>query len=390
MRLALATLISLATLPAAAAGPTVVTQMVDFYEVETRVAGDGAALVIVDDEVPEPLFISSSRGRLIVWWRARHGCEHLLVPRGRIEDKRTLVLSVETVAGQLPCKDAATIMETRVAQPPSGVWQLRADASGKGFAPLFFAVPSVPRPADFDSVQRRVPEMDALRRIGERVAWTYHEQIQSRPAIAAYRWLLSLDELHWRATLYHTRVFANIAVTRSKGAAVASMISMMDGLVSLRRELASDGVVAERDAKQREMDALLAWLEPTLRFFARRWHANTLTRFRAARETYEAYLTLFGDSDNAPRVRYFYAALLLEQGDAGKAAPQMALAAAGLKDAGQKKMAAACAVALAMETVDEELITPCRKLRPELPPLDLLPDIDDEHFARPIRDQEHR
>jgi hypothetical protein len=365
----------------------IAVQLVDFYEIEERALGDGAALVVVDDEVPEPLFITSSRRHLIVWWRARHRCDRLVVPRAHIEKKRTLVLSVSPVTGKLPCAKAATIMETRVARPPTGVWQLRAEAEGRALPPLFFTVPSDPRPADFDNVQRRVPETDALRRIGERVAWTYHHEAKSKPAIAAYRWLISLDELHWRAPLYHARVFANIAVTRSKGGAVTSLEQMMAGLANLRREL-DDPNTPAWEAKKREWDALRAWLEPSLRFFARRWHKSALTRMRPARAAYKAYLELFGDHENAAEMRYYFAGLLLFDGDDLLAKEQMGRAAQTLKSEKKKTMAAACLVALAMEERDDDLLRPCRQLKPSLPPIDLLPDIGDERFARPKRDED--
>jgi hypothetical protein len=313
------------------------------------------------------------------------------VPRASVEDKRTLVLRVSPVAGVLPCKKAATIMETRVNKPRTGVWQLRAEGEGPSLEPLFFTVPAAPRPADFDNLQRRVPEADALRRVGESVAWTYHSEAKSKPAIAAYRWLIGLDELHWRTPMYYARVFGNIAVTRGRAGAVTALEAMMVGVRRLQQDLdAPDTPV--REAKARELARLRAWLNPSLRYFADRWHHGALTRFRPALGCYTSWLELFGDGNDPAEgeMRYFYAALLMKEGDNLDAQREMARAAELVQDPEKKKMATACAVALAMEGAPDDLLAPCRALRPELPPVDHLPDIEDEQFARPVRDKEPR
>lgn len=387
MRLLLVALVLLSVRSADAA-PSIKTKMVDLYEIEERSAGDGAPLVVVGKEVPEPLFITSSRRALMVWWRARHDCGHFIVPRVRVEKPRTLVLAVDPVPGVQPCEEAATVMETRIKKPRTGVWQMRFEGEGPRLAPLFFTVPAAARPADFDNLQRRVPELKALRRIGEGVAWTYHAEVQTKPAMAAYRWLIGLDELHWRTPLYYARIFGNTATTRGRATAVTALEAMMVGVRRLREELAAPDVRA-LGSKERELENLRAWLRPTLIYFANRWHNGALTRFRPARICYESWLELFGDEEkDAPEMRYFYAALLMKEGDDLIAQREMARAAEGLEDPEMKKMATACTVALAMEGKPDDVLLPCRRIRPPFPPLDQLPDIDDERFARPVRDEE--
>jgi hypothetical protein len=350
--------------------------------IEERAPGDGLALVSAPELVPEPLYITSSRDRLIVWWRARHRCDVGLRPSARVEGGRKLVLDVQTTVERSPCVVASTVFETRLRRPQAGVWEIRAREGASALGPLFFTVPSAPKPAELDSLRERVEAPAVARRIAERVAWTYHSLSDSRSAIAAYRWLVGLDELHWRATLYKGRLFGNIALTRSKSAAAGQLDELLVAYDRLERTAAS-APPRERAVIESERDALRAWLEPLLRYIVLRWHNEALGRLRTPIAAYRAYFKLFAASEHATQMRFFFGGALAANGDEPDAQRQLALAAEALPDGEQRTLATACAVALGLKRRSDDMIAPCRRLVPTMPPVDIIPDIDDERFARP-------
>lgn len=369
----------------AIAKPSVNTAVVDRYPFEARKPGDGAPLVQVPDEVAEPLFLHLTKERFTVWWRARHACDKALRARPRLQgDRLTLVVEPQPRARPTTgaCASVATVFETTVEGWGNGPRELRSEGAPPGIASLWMSAPSPSRPKEMSTLVDRVRERDALRRLGERIAWHYHAASEPRAALAAYRWLVSLDELHWRTPLYQARIFHNAAFTRSKGAALAALEALLPGVERLRERVSSEPPSEALDEMKRELVALEAFLEPALRYLALKWHDEALHRWHAPLHAYRAYLRLFPTSEHAPRLRIFYASGLLSSGDPLAAAAAFHLAASALDDDAQR-LAGACALLIDADPNAHAALAPCRSPRPKTPSFAIFPRAAEERFARP-------
>jgi hypothetical protein len=372
-------------LPALAA-PKVSSELVLRYPFEDRVPGDGAPIVHVPDDVPEPLFLSATRERLTVWWRIRHVCDQRPVPQVTL-DKRRLVLEVSTKSTPATCSRAASIFETVIEPPSLGPWELVSRPGAPPLASLWLTVPSPPLPKELPILTDRVRERGPLRELGERIAWRYYEERQSKATLTAYRWLMSLDELHWRNALYQARVFESQAFTRSKGSAIASMEALVPAVERLRRAAKEPASSPEEQAlrarMQAELEGLEAFLEPALRWLGMRWHSEAAHRWHGAAKAYAAYLELFPGAAHAPLVRFLYGSALLQIDDGLAAREQFRLAREGLEDPERQALAAACATLLGVEGTSWEQLAPCRAQRPTKPAFKDFPGVKDARFARP-------
>lgn len=397
---------SLHGLPCRAA-PRVETEHVVGYRVEARAPGDGAPIVQVPDGVPEPLFLSASRERLTVWWRVRHRCGETPRPRATVRQRRLTLAADPALARETAsrCEEAgsllhATVFETSVAQPSVGAWQL-VGAGAAATRSFWLRVPATPRPKELPVLAERLREREALRVLGEHIAWRYYEQREAKATLAAYRWLVSLDELHWRTPLYRARIFESLAFTRSKGSAIAAVDTLIPAVLRLRSEVsaqtrkpaerglgeappdATASQTTRHEEMKRELAGLEVFLERSLRWLALRWHSESAYRWQAASSAYAAYLQLYPDAKHAPLARFFYASALLRMDDALAAREQFRLAAAGLPDAERRDLAAACALLLGVEGGTRAELAVCRSQKPDRPSFDDFPTVEDAAFARP-------
>ncbi len=371
----------------AIAKPVVRTLVLDRYVFEARSPGDGAPIVHVADEVPEPLFLHLTDERFTVWWRARHTCDKTLEARVHVQgDRLALDVTAQRRQTAKACVHQATVFETVVESWGRGPREVTSDGATGDIASLWVSFPSPSRPQEMGALGDRVREDDVRRRLGERIAWRYHLEGDTRATIAAYRWLVSLDHLHWRTPLYHARIFHNAAFNRTKGGALAALEALVPGVERLRERIAEhSATAAPHDAEladmKRELAALEAFLEPALRYLALRWHNQALHRWQAPSRAYDAYLRLFPTSESAPTLRFFYGSALLQSDDANEAKTQFRLAAAAAIDEGQRELAAACAVVLELDDRSWKQLAPCRAPRPKTPPLETFPKVADERFA---------
>lgn len=380
--LALFTLLGLVATSAAATKPSVRTVVVDQYPFEPRKAGDGAPILQVPNDVPEPLFLHVTKERLTVWWRARHTCDKKLRAGAKVEGPR-LTLDVTEAKIEPRCQQQTTVFETRVEGWGNGPREVRSPGAPAGVASLWVSSPSPTRPKELTSLADRMRDREALRRLGERIAWRYHEGAETRAAIAAYRWLISLDELHWRTPLYQARIFHNAAFTRTKGGAIAALEALTPGLERLRERVAQEKDSAQLQEMKRELQALEAFLEPALLYLSLKWHSEALHRWHAAVRAYRAYVRLFPTSKRAPLVRFLYGSALLHTDDSADAREHFRVAAQTLSDPEQRELAQACAIVLGLEDKTWEQLAPCRVPKPEPPPFAIFPRAAEERFARP-------
>lgn len=384
--LAFPCLLSLLATSAAAAKPVVQTVVTDRYVFEPRLAGDGAPIVHVADEVPEPLFLYLTSERFTVWWRARHSCDKTLQPKVKVEGDRLLLDVAVTPRRAQQCEPQATVFETVVEGWGNGPREVKSAGAVGSIASLWVSSPSPSRAKELGTLDDRVRERPALRRLGERIAWRYHVEGETRAAISAYRWLVTLDELHWRTPLYHARVFHNAVFTRTKGGALAALESLLPGVERLRARVAATSTKHDDDSElaemKRELVALEAFLEPSLRYLALKWHSEALHRWHAATRTYRAYLRLFPTSAHAASLRFFYGSALMHTDDLAEAKEQFRLAAEGLEDPALRELADACAVVLGLESDTHKQLAPCRAPRPAVPSFAIFPKAAEEQFAR--------
>ncbi|MFZ9887376.1 MAG: hypothetical protein ACO3JL_07725, partial [Myxococcota bacterium] len=301
-------------------GTSAETRVVDTFPIEHRSEGDGADRFRVPANAAEPLFVLASSDVVTLWWMVWSPCAGSPTEAVSLQGDK-LTLRVVSAPRADACLPQANVFETHVRGWGKGVKELRSEGAPAGLDSRWFHVPDEPRAGELQLLEERVRDRAALRRLGERIAWAYHLSGQTRASSTAYRWLSALDELHPRVVLYQTRLFEDLALSHSRGAALLVLDRLVENMPRVRQAVQSGASEEHVDVAlgRQELASLEQHLKRSLRYLAQLWHHETLDRWHTCLRVYSAYLQLFPDDENVPDLLPDYASALLAAGEVQEA-----------------------------------------------------------------------